>query len=83
MRYWGCFRKERTLFTTLATVNPRTIAMTPIRISRANDTEEVDSSTVCRILRVENATTCLTPTSEISILNCRLKEVARQGKFAE
>ena len=51
----------------LATVKPRTMAMTLMRISLAIETVEGDRSMECLMLRVEKAMACLTATSERSI----------------
>ena len=51
----------------LATVKPRTMAMTLMRISLAIETVDGDRSMECLMLRLEKAMTCLTATSERSI----------------
>ena len=51
----------------LATVKPRTTAITLMRISLAIETVEGDRSMECLMLRVEKAMACLTATSERSI----------------
>ena len=51
----------------LATVKPRTMAMTLMRISLAIETVQGDRSMECLISRVEKAMACLTATSERSI----------------
>ena len=51
----------------LATVKPRTMAMTLMRISLAIETVEGDRSMECFMLRVEKAMACLTATSERSM----------------
>ena len=67
LRYCSDFVEARTLLAMLATVKPRTMAMTLMRISLAIERAEGDNSMECLMLRVEKAMACLTATSERSI----------------